>query len=189
MPELFPKYKIPQFLEFYARYNFPDAKSKHTADVALSYYLYAYHQMISLSDTYTEFFKQENPPHDQVMFYLRKSWSYAFAMYALLRTALEALSIMRKMLKDTEPVSDYYQENIERLINIANDIVKHPTYKHDEASEACEPQALSMNGEIDVVVWSDAGDASKIEINPMQDFYLVHNYLEYLAEKLLPASK
>ena len=189
MEDLVQKYSIPQFLEFYAGYKFPDQKSKHTADVALSYYLYAYHQMMSLSDSYTEFFKKENPTNSEVMYYMRKSWSYAFAMYALLRTMLEALSILRKMLSDAKAVDAYYAENIKRVVDIANDIVKHPTFKHDRPSNACEPQALSLNGEIDIVIWSDAGDATKLELNPMQDFYLVRNYLEYIAERFLKPTK
>ena len=186
MPNLETKYTIPNFIEFSLQYKFPDAKSKHTAQMAVSYYLYSYHQMISFSDSYTEFFKKQNPSHNEVAFYLCKSWSYAFAMYALLRTSLEALSIMRKMLGDVSSVDKYYEENIKRLADIGNDIIKHPTYKHGSVSEACEPQALSLNGEIDIVIFSNSGAVSKLELDPMEDFYLVTNYLEYLAERLFP---
>ncbi len=179
-----PKYQVPKFLEFYASYAFPDAKSKHTADVALAYYHYAYYQMISFGETYTEFFEVDNPGNGEVMFYLRKSWSYAFGMYTLLRTTIEAINVMRKMIGDTNTVDTYYQKSIKEIIDIANDIVKHPTFKYGGVSEACEPQALSMNGEIDIVVWSDSGNPSKIELNPMKDFYTITNYCEYIAEKV-----
>src|SRR5271157_4785599 len=126
--EMLPKYQLPGFIKFYSFYKFTDLKSKQTASLVLSYYDYAYHQMLSLSDTYAEFFKENTDEHHRVMFYLHKSWSYAFGMYALLRTTIEALSILRKMMGDMAPVSTYYQENIKRIIDIANNIVKHPTF-------------------------------------------------------------
>lgn len=187
MPNLASKYQIPLFVEFFSRFSFPDAKSKHTAEVAMSYYVFAYYQMIALSETYTLFFKKESPSSGEVAESLNKSWSHAFAMYALLRTCLEALSIMRKMLSDTDDVDETHAKNVKKLIDIANDVVKHPTFKLEKMSEACEPQALSLNGEIDVVVWSELGYASKIEIDPIQDFYQVHNYIEYLSDRLLKA--
>ena len=178
------KYQLPQCLEFYSKYPFPDIKSKHTANIAISYYYLAYFQMLSLGDAYTTFFKEENPDQDEVMFHLRKSWSYAFGMYAMLRTTIEALNIMKKMLKYTIAVDDY-QGEIKRIIDIVNNIVKHPTYKHGVVSEACEPKALSMNGEIDIIFWSDSGHSSKIELDPMKDFDIIHNYLEFIANRFL----
>ena len=180
------KYQLTNCIDFYGKYAFPDVKSKHTADVAISYYYYAYYQMMSLSTTYVAFFKEQNPSNDEVMHYLRQSWSYAFSMYAMLRTMLDALRIMRQMIGDTTPVDASYEENIKRIIDIANDIVKHPTYKVGVASEACEPLALSLNGEIDIIVWSNTGQSSKMELSPMKDFEVVHNYAEYITARLLP---
>ena len=179
------KYTTPDFFEFYASFRFPDEKSKHTADIALSYYIYARYQYFAYTETYDEFFKIENPNHSQVMEYLRKSWSFAFGMYGQLRTTIEALSRMRKMLGDNQPIDKYFEENISRLVNIMNDVVKHPMYKHSEPSEACEPQALSMNGEIDIITWSDKGESARETLYPGKDFMVIHDYLEYLAKKFL----
>ncbi len=184
-----PKYATPNFLEFYALFPFPDPKSKHTADLALSYYIYAEYQYFAYVNTYTKFFKIENPSHDEVMAHLRESWSFAFGMYGQLRTTIEALRGMRKMIGDKEPIDKYYEENISRLVDVMNDIVKHPMYKHSEPSEACEPQALSMNGEIDIITWSDEGESSKETLDPGKDFMVIHDYLEYLAERLSGTKK
>lgn len=179
------KYATPDFLEFYARFQFPDEKSKHTADIARSYYIYAKYQYFAYVETYDEFFHIENPDHNQVMEHLRESWSFAFGMYGQLRTTIEALSRMRKMLGDSQSIDRYYEENVSRLVNIMNDVVKHPMYKHSEPSEACEPQALSIGGEIDIINWSDKGESSKETLDPRKDFMVIHDYLEYLAKKFL----
>ncbi len=181
------KYRIPKYLEFLSKYKFPDSKSRHTAKMADLYYEFAYYQMLSLSETYTAFFKEQSPTHNEVMYHLHKSWAFAYAMYALLRTSLDAIRITRKMIGDTSTIDIYYEEQIKKIIDIANDIVKHPTFKPTpEESWAVEPQALSLNGEIDVVIGSDKGDMVKAELNPMSDFEVVRNYLEYIGDKLFP---
>src|SRR5262249_31790993 len=144
-------------LEFLVRYKFPDFKSKHTAAAAMSYYLYAYHQFLSHTDNYVSFFKEKDPSHDRVMSSLRISWSYAFGMYVHLRTSIDSLLIMRQMVSDTTAIDSHYEQNIKRICDIANDMVKHPTFKYNLTSEACEPQALELNGEIDIVSWSENG--------------------------------
>jgi len=184
--DIIPKYNLPQFIDFLTKYKFPDFKSKHTATAAMSYYLYAYHQFFSHTNNYVVFFKKRNPSHDQIMSSLRISWSYAFGMYVHLRTAMDSLHIMRQMILDTTPVDRYYQQNIKRICDIANDMVKHPTFKYGLISEACEPQALEMNGEIDIVNWSENGQyTGKESINPSKDFDCVHDYMEYLGNRLL----
>ena len=184
--DIISKYQTPQFLEFFARYKFPDFKSKHTASTAMSYYRYAYYQFLSHTDNYVAFFKERNPSHDQVMAALRISWSYAFGMYVHLRTTIDSLRIMRQMISDTTAIDIYYKQNIKRICDIANDMVKHPTFKYSLISEACEPQALEMNGEIDIVSWSENGQyEGKESLNPSKDFDCVHDYMEYLGNKLL----
>jgi hypothetical protein len=146
----------------------------------------AYHQMIAHSENCNEFFKDSSAPNDPKLakMYLYKSWSHAFGMYTLLRTTLETLSVMRKMIGDTKDVDPYYQSNIKRIIDIANDNIKHPSFKYGVESEACEPDTLSINGEIDIITWSKDLSGTRTAIDPLKDFYTVTNYIEYIAEQI-----
>lgn len=180
------KYQIPQFEKVLASFKFPDAKSKHCCFLVRMYYELAYHQMIAHSENCNQFFRGSVGQNDlnKADTYLYRSWSHAFGMYVLLRTALETLSVMRKMIGDTKGVETYYKDNVTRIIDIANDNVKHPSFRHGVDSEACEPDSLAIGGEIDIITWSKTLVSTKSEIDPMKDFYTITNYIEYIAEQL-----
>ena len=180
------KYHLPKFLEFLSVYEFKSEKAEHTARIAYLYYDLAYHQMISLHESCSSFFKVEEPAHDEINDSLHRSWAFAYGMYALMRTAMDGLRIMRQMEEDLTAVDTYWETEITRLVNIANDIVKHPTFKAVQSgSLAVEPQALQMNCEIDVVFWSEKGFQERRELDPMHDFNMIHDYFEYIGIKLL----
>ncbi len=181
---MFPKYQLPNLLEFLSKYKTTDDRAKHTLELVWPYYHFAYYQMISLSETSNLFFKEAPEKNEIITEYLHKSWSYAYGMYTLLRTTLESLSVFRKMISDAKPVDDYYQKELKRIIFIANDIVKHPMFKHNVVSTGTQPIALSLNGIIDVVVTSHNGKVLKTEINPIDDFEIIHNYIEYIFDRL-----
>ena len=182
---MFSKYQLHNFQEFIAKNKLNSDRIKHTSELVWSYYHFAYYQMISLNESYNSFFKEAPEQNDIIISYLNKSWSYAYGMYALLRTTLEIMSTLRKMLEDTNPIDQYYEIEIKKIIDIANDVVKHPAFKHQIMSSGTQPIALSLNGEIDIVTISDLGTFEKKEINPMKDFETVRNYIEYISEKLL----
>lgn len=181
---MFSKYQLPNFLEFLSKYKTTDDRAKHTLELVWSYYHFAYYQMISLNETSNLFFKEAPEGNEIITTYLHKSWSYAYGMYTLLRTTLESLSIFRKMISDIKPVDSYYQKEVERVIFIANDIVKHPMFKHNIVSTGTQPIALSLNGLIDVAITSPNGHTLKTEIDPIKDFEVIHNYIEYVFSNL-----
>lgn len=179
------KYELPQFLKYMLRTNFTDDRAKHTAEIVKSYYDLSYYQMLDLSKTTNEFFDIQDPTQDIITEYLKKSWSYAYAMYALLRTSIEALSIFRQMVGDVRQIDPIYRDELKNIIDIANHIVKHPMFKHGQLSEGVQPVSLDVGGGIDVAVQSDTtGQITKKELDPMRDFYAIRNYIEHIFENL-----
>lgn len=176
-------YQLPNYLDFLLNYRFQDSRSKQTAQSVLDYYRFAYYQMMNLSDTCDNFFNVQDPDHETMIEGMNKSWSYAYAMYALLRTSLEAMSIFRKMVNDQTVVNTYYKNEIIRIIDIANDVVKHPTFKHNVFSTGTEVIGLMRGGDIEVAISSDDGSIIRKEINPMKDFKIIRDYLNYIADK------
>ena len=57
-------------------------------------------------------------------------------------------------------------------------------FKHDDVSTGTQPIALGLNGTLDVIVASYSGVTQKFEIDPMKDFEFVHNYIEYIFNRL-----
>lgn len=179
---MIPFYQLPNYLEFLSKYRFPDDRSKHTAELAWAYYKFSYYQMLTLSKTCNNFFKIENPDHDTVMENLNKCWSYAYGMYALLRTTLDAIRIFRKMVNDKSSHARYY-DDVKRIVDIANDVIKHPTFKPNQLSTGTLPISIMIGAEIDVVINSDDGTVKRMQIDPMKDFKIVRDYLNYIADK------
>lgn len=179
------KYELPEFLGYVMRTKFTDERAKHTAEIVKQYYDLAYYQMLDLSETTNGFFGLRDPAQDVVTFHLKKSWSYAYGMYALIRTSVEALSIFRQMIGDVRQIDPVYRDELIRIIDIANHIIKHPMYKHNQLSEGAQPVSLDISGGIDIAIQSDTtGQISKKELDPMKDFYFVRNYIEHIFENL-----
>ena len=180
------KYQLPNFYEYVFKNKFPDERSKHTAEVVKRYYDLAYYQMLDLQRVCGEFFNIENPTNNQINEYLNRCWSHAYAMYSLLRTSTEALSIFRKMIGDRKLIDSGYQNELIRIINIANNVVKHPMYKHGQLSEGAQAVSIDISCGIDVALQSDiTGQITKMELNPMGDFYVTRNHIEYIFKSLI----
>jgi len=89
------------------------------------------------------------------------------------------------MIGDVRQIDSVYRDDLIRIIDIANNIVKHPMYKHNQLSEGAQPVALDISGGIDVAIQSDiTGQINKKELNPMKDFYAVRNYIEHIFDNL-----
>ncbi len=180
------KYQLPVFVEFFCRYKFPDDKSHYNANVAFTYYTYAYHQLITYTETYVSLFKMSNPSNDEVLYISRKAWSYALSMYVMLRVALEALQHMRNMLGDKGQVID----SVQGVIDIANEVAKHPAFNSNQDSSAREPWSISVNGEFDIITWAEDGTSSILATRrPEGDFMIIHDYMESMAQKFLKEQK
>lgn len=184
------KYQIPKFQDIRSGYDFKKRTDlKYAAYIACLYYEFAYYQMLGFSDNNNQFFK-ENPEDAKIIDeYLHKGWSGAYAMYALLRTVIEAVRKINKALVDENSISSHYKTAIKNIVDITNDVVKHPMFNDttdpSDASQAYRPVSLNIGGEIDIERWVDqASPSSTLEIDPFKDFVTVRNYLEHIAEIL-----
>lgn len=181
------KYQIPKFEEFKKTYSFEEKNElKFAAHIATMYHEFAYHQMISFCATNNEFFEKNLPDDDPVInTYLCKAWSNVYSIYVLLRTVIEAVKKINEALLKKDVVENPYKDKIKEIVDIANDIVKHPMFNGDNSS-AYWPNSLGSGDEIDVQKWIDKTTPySIIKIYPEKDFYIVCNYLEHTAE-LIP---
>ncbi len=176
-----PKYKIAEFEGLANRKDFQaNAELRFAAYTAALYYEFAFYQMMAFSIITSEMFEKE-PPENSPEFttYLYRAWSHAYAMYALLRTTIEAArNINDKLSLD---VGDYYRTRVKEIIDIANDIVKHPVF-NGEGSYAHRPLSLYRWGDIEFQKWTDqTSPSSQINISLEKDFYSIQNYLEHVA--------
>ncbi len=179
------KYKIIKFEDFKKSYDFgTNIELKFATHIAIMYYEFAYYQMINFCNTTDEFFKKNLPVDDPAInTYLYEAWSNAYSVYVLLRTTIEAVKKVNKELLKDNNISDFYKKRIKEIIDIANDIVKHPMFNNVANSCAYLPISLSLGGGIDIQKWVDkTTPSSNIEIDPEKDFYSVCNYFEYIAE-------
>jgi len=185
------KYKIPKFEAFELSYDFKSKiEIKFATHIAIMYHELAYHQMINFSDINNEFFEKNLPANDTAIdTYLYKAWSSAYSVYALLRTTTEAVRKINKELLNETDIRDSYKTRIKEIIDIANDMIKHPMFNDTDASCAYLPTGLGRGGEIDVQKWIDkTTPSSTIEIYPEKDFYTICNYLEHIAELITEKS-
>lgn len=182
------KYSIPKFEEFKKSYNFGEKiEIRFATHIAIMYHEFAYHQMISFCNTNNEFFEKNLPNNDpEINTYLYKAWSNAYSVYVLIRTTIEAVRKINKELLNDVDINDIYKNRIKEIVDVANDMIKHPMFNGTDKSCAYLPTGLSRGGEIDVQKWIDKTSPSlTIEIYPEKDFYTVCNYLEHIAELLL----
>ncbi len=183
-----PKYQIPKFQVLSKEYDFKQKTDvKYASYIACMYYEFAYYQMLDFCSTTNKFFEEALPEDSPLIdTYLYKSWSHAYSMYALLRTTIEAVrKVNKEFLSDAE-VGDFYKEKIKEIVDIANDVVKHPMFNNNgviDASYAYRPSALYRWDEIEIQQWSDqTTPSSSLTIAPEKDFYMIQNYLEHIAD-------
>jgi len=185
-----PKYQIPKFENIRFNYDFKDRTDLQFASmIACLYYEFAYYQMLGFSDICNQNFKDNSTDNNVRNTYLNRSWSEAYAIYALLRTCIEAVRKINKELLDENRIETYYKNKIKNIVDITNDIIKHPMFNDinnpKDASQAFRPNSLDIGGNIDVDRWIDqTTPSSTLTISPIQDFESVKNYLEHIAELL-----
>ncbi len=185
------KYQIPNFEKFeQADVKKQDLEIRFATHIAVMYHEFAYYQMINFCKTSSELFEQNFPNNDpQIDTYLYKAWSSAFGIYALMRTVIEAVRKINDAMLKKNSIAEYYQAKIKKIIDITNDIVKHPMFNGGN-SRAYLPIRIGRGGEIDIQEWIDkTNPSSGVEIYPEEDFYFVCNYLEYIAGKLKQVMK
>ncbi len=181
------KYTIPNFEDIRHNYNFKDRIDlKYASYIACLYYEFAYYRMLGFSDIRSRFFKENLPDNNLINNYLNQSWSEAYSVYALLRTSIEAVRKINKGLLNENLINSYYKTKIKNIINITNDIIKHPMFNDASGqSQAYRPISLDIGGNIDIERWIDkTTPSSTLSISPMEDFEAVKNYLEHIAELL-----
>lgn len=176
--------ELVSYLEFLHKNKLPEGQKKHTCELVRMYHKLAYHQYLIFNESFSIYFAKESPTRIESDFYLHQAFSSAFSMYSLLRTSLEALRTFRKMMGNTTVVNEADTQNIKRIIDIANDIVKHPMFKHKEISTGAEPVGFSSEGIVSVAIFSPNGSVSKKDLDPKKDFEIVRNYLDGTFKKL-----
>ena len=179
------KYKIPKFEEFRKIYNFRDkTELKFATHIAIVYHEFAYHQMMSFLETNNEFFEKNLSENDPAInTYLNKAWSNAYSVYALLRTTIEATGKINEKLLEVRDIGNTYKERIKEIVDIANNVVKHPMFNNSVNSSACLPASLTRGGGIGIQKWvGKIAPSSTMEIDPEKDFHTICGYLENVAE-------
>jgi hypothetical protein len=185
-----PKYQIPNFQNIRFHYDFGERVDLQFASmIACLYYEFAYYRMLGFSDICNKNFQDNTNDNRARNTYLNQSWSEAYAMYALLRTCIEAVRKINKELISENKIESYYKDRIKNIVDITNDVIKHPMFNDindpKDASQAFRPNGLDIGGNIDVERWIDHNTPSSIlTISPMQDFEAVKSYLEHIADIL-----
>src|SRR3989344_3030554 len=175
-----------RYLEKYSEFlsKFQDEKNFHLATITQKYFYFAELQIIDFQRNCEKNFKK-----NRSIDYNEACYSNAFGFYALIRACLETSRILcDKMQKkdNTGKLKEYRQDNFKRIkniIDIADDIVKHP--QKDQITNKVsfyEPGGLDNFGNMYVYEWLNSGQMGEIlEINPIKDCDLVYKYLENLA--------
>jgi len=112
-------------------------------------------------------------------------YSSCFAMYAHIRTCLEAnkrlADELQRLKSDTElkEFRDQHSAHIQNIIDIANNIVKHPLDKNGKV-QFYEPGGFDNVGEVTIYEWSSTDDHhfELPKIHPLKDLQRVFDYLE-----------
>src|SRR5882757_8128315 len=104
-----PKYKISKFEGLSTNKDIqPNAELRFAVYTANMYYEFAYYQMLDFCTVKDQMYKQRPQSGLETSSYLYRAWSDAYAMYALLRTTIEATrKINTGVLKKN--ITDFYQ--------------------------------------------------------------------------------
>lgn len=177
-----PKYKIPKFEALASHKDVqPNAELRFAVYTACLYYEFAYYRMLDFCTVTNDMYKARPEQTAEIDSYLYRAWSDAYAMYALLRTTIDAVRrINSAVLK--KDVDVYYRNRIKDIVDVANDAVKHPTF-NGAGSYAHRPLSLDIAGNIEIQRWADqVSSSTEFTISPEKDFYAVQNYLEHVAD-------
>jgi hypothetical protein len=121
--------------------------------------------------------------------YSEQCYAYCYGFYALIRTCLEVSSKLSDAIQlkacseDLKVYRDSMHKKIKKIIDIANDCVKHPAGNIDKVTWY-EPGGLSSHGEFSIYEWSTTNSKhfKVITVNPILDITTVFKHLEKLAE-------
>jgi hypothetical protein len=178
-----PKYEIPHFDDWCNQYLKSNTRT-HVAYVIENlrhYYEFSFHQLVDFVRNREEFYGIPNPDVCQIMTGLHKCWSNAYGMYALTRTTIDLARQLN--IEFSIKHSVYYAENIKRIIDVTNNIIKHPL--ENSGGNSYTPIGLSRCGTIDVGEYNNAqGFIKNVTLSPESDFYFLQNYLEEISSKI-----
>jgi len=175
-----------QHLEKYSKFlsKFEDQKIFHLGIIVQRYFYFAELQIRDFERNCGMYFDRNN-----TIDYSEACYSNSFSFYALIRTCLEASKILSSEIQKREKtgkLEKYRQEHfkeIKKIIDIANNIVKHPQ-KNPMTNKIFfyEPGGLDNFGNMGIYEWSNPHNMLKVlEINPIKDCNVVYKYLEDLA--------
>lgn len=178
-----PHCTLTKFSKLFSEFNFPNQKATHYATTARRYFYFAYFQYATYqTEVLKNFAVDEDIQRDRWQF----SFSYAFGFYILMRTALEACHRLCDAIgsadksKKLDGHRKLYRRSIKRIIDIANDNIKHPF-----VPTASQPGGLDHMGNMTIYLWDSENDSYKdIEISPSQDLKTIYAYIEGIAEAL-----
>jgi hypothetical protein len=182
-----PKYEINSFGELERTKGFGDnPEVRFSARIAVQYYIYAFHEMMSFCDTNNELFKLCSEADEQkISVYRSRAWASAYGMYALLRTVLEATRKIKSFIPGIDWSDSIYEAPIKNIIDTSNDIVKHPMFNGEGSSAYLAEAGIGIGGEIELNRWTGLDQNSTIiSLSPEKDFTTVAEYLRYFSEKI-----
>lgn len=174
--------RLKKYSDFLDR--FQNKEMFHLGVTVRRYFYFAELQIRNFELNCGKFFDRNNSIN-----YSEACYSNAFSFYVLIRTCLEASQALcdeMQKSKNTEKLKKYREDNfvkIKKIIDIANNIVKHPL--KDRATNQIffyEPSGLDNSGNMDINEWSNSHNMLKVlEINPIEDCDYIYKYLEDLA--------
>ncbi len=120
----------------------------------------------------------------------------AFGIYTLIRTSLEACRklcdacLKTYLNKELIEYRESHKKEIQNIINIANDMIKHPIVNNppEEKTKISLPCSYGIGGDIGFDLWEweekDWKLSTKI-VNPGKDIKIVKSYFEGMADILM----
>jgi len=177
------KRRLVQYSAFLSSLDSRYKQVFHLGTTTQRYFYLAELQIITFEDDINVCFRADN-----AIDYTEVCYSSAYGFYTLIRTTLEA---SKKFTQEFEALDkagklrEYKKRNfggIKSIVDIANDIVKHPLASGDKVV-FYELGGLDSWGNIDIYRWStvDPADLKLLQINPIKDCDFVFQYLEGLA--------
>jgi hypothetical protein len=186
-----PKYEINKFGELERTKGFgEDAEVRFAARIAVMYYVYAFHQMMSFCEIKDHLFGLgSKATEEEVAVHTSRAWAAAYGMYATLRTALEATRKIKSSLRNVDWSDSIYDESIRKIIDTANDIVKHPLFTNGNSNAYLPEAGIGIDGELELNKWAGINTLSTTtSLYPEKDLTTVSWYLRYFAEKVATQS-
>jgi len=162
----------------------------HYAVIAERYFYLAETQAEAFQDAIESAFA-EGKEHTEAS---EKRYSFGFGVYTMLRTCLESAQRLSGYFdtkyhdKGLAEFRVSWDANIKRIVDIANDLIKHPLENPSRNKDTFyEPGGSDSTGALTVYGYSMDADKDMIlpEIHPVGDLNLIYQYLEGLGERYL----